>query len=260
MTLAGPRCRLPTRLARRRLLLLRHWDAEQRETLRVSGSGINLLAATRQRNQAAINAHEARVSAWRARCSAPAGSSGADWACARHCRAAPPPPLGRRACPTSIPFATAYLALSSQCWHVLREGIAQPQEVPEDYGVMLASEAGLEVARAAPRRSMRLPFEVRMVPTRATAEAGEAGRRAGLAGVFGGQAGLSRLARRASGQLVPGVGPNENSRRTAEAPHTLFQDAPDGPYRLMRPRACTGWMSLVFGGSGHSGGWGRGGG
>ena len=61
MTLAGPRCRLPTRLARRRLLL-RHWDAEQRETLRVSGTGINLLAATRQRNQAAINAHAAQVS------------------------------------------------------------------------------------------------------------------------------------------------------------------------------------------------------
>ena len=63
--------------------------------------------------------------------------------------------------------------MSSQCWYVLREGIAQLQEVPEDYGVMLASEAGLEVACAALRRSM--PFEVWMVPTRATAEAGDAG-------------------------------------------------------------------------------------
>ena len=65
--------------------------------------------------------------------------------------------------------------MSSQCWYVLREGIAQLQEVPEAYGVMLASEAGLELARAAPRCSMRLPFDVWMVPTRATAQAGEAG-------------------------------------------------------------------------------------
>jgi hypothetical protein len=65
----------------------------------------------------------------------------------------------------------AYRWLSGECWYVIREGIAQPQEIPEVYGVMLARPDGaLEVARPAPRRAMRLPFAVWMALARAHPE------------------------------------------------------------------------------------------
>lgn len=76
----------------------------------------------------------------------------------------------------------AYLAMASQCWYVLRRGIAQPDEVPPTFGVMLADAAGLEVARAAPRRAMRLPFAVWMALARADAEPGPEGDVQGLLG------------------------------------------------------------------------------
>jgi hypothetical protein len=62
----------------------------------------------------------------------------------------------------------AYLALSSECWYVIRQGIAQPQEIPPDSGVLVASEAGLEVARPAPKRSMQMSFGLWMALARAT--------------------------------------------------------------------------------------------
>lgn len=65
----------------------------------------------------------------------------------------------------------AYRALSSQCWYVLHEGIADPAEVPPEYGVMLASGPALIVARPAPRRPMRLPFAVWMALARSTPDA-----------------------------------------------------------------------------------------
>jgi hypothetical protein len=65
----------------------------------------------------------------------------------------------------------AYRWLSSECWYVIREGIAQPQEIPEAYGVMLAQPGGaLVVARPAPRRAFELPFAVWMALARATPE------------------------------------------------------------------------------------------
>ena len=65
----------------------------------------------------------------------------------------------------------AYRWLSSECWYVIREGIAQPQEIPEVYGVMLAQPGGaLAVARPAPRRAFELPFGVWMALARATPE------------------------------------------------------------------------------------------
>ena len=65
----------------------------------------------------------------------------------------------------------AYRWLSSECWYVIREGIAQPQEIPEVYGVMLAQPGGaLAVARPAPRRALELPFGVWMALARATPE------------------------------------------------------------------------------------------
>ncbi len=62
----------------------------------------------------------------------------------------------------------AYLQLSSECWYVLKLGIAQPEEIPVEFGVMLASDAGLEVARSAPKRAMTLPFGLWMALARAT--------------------------------------------------------------------------------------------
>jgi hypothetical protein len=67
--------------------------------------------------------------------------------------------------------AAAYLAVASQCWYVLREGIAEPDEVPPAYGVMFARASGLAVARAAPRRAMRLPLAVWMALAKAHPEA-----------------------------------------------------------------------------------------
>ena len=65
----------------------------------------------------------------------------------------------------------AYRWLSGECWYVIREGIARPEEIPEVYGVLLASADGaLDVARPAPRRAMRLPFTVWMALARATPE------------------------------------------------------------------------------------------
>jgi hypothetical protein len=65
----------------------------------------------------------------------------------------------------------AYRWLSAECWYVLTEGIAQPQEIPEVYGVLLALPGGgLNVARPAPKRGLRLPFAVWMVLARATPE------------------------------------------------------------------------------------------
>jgi hypothetical protein len=183
-------------------LLSRHWDADGRETLRVTDAGITLLAATRRRNQAALNAHEALVArvalemqragriVWRGlslRAPLPRDDGGTTWALAmpdvysiRHTtledqvepiaheikvsRADLLSDLRRQA------KAAAYLAVASQCWYVLREGIARADEVPPAYGVMFAGPQGLDVARAAPRRALRLPLAVWMALARAAAE------------------------------------------------------------------------------------------
>lgn len=75
----------------------------------------------------------------------------------------------------------AYLALSSQCWYVLKAGIAEPEEVPPDCGVMVAhlsataasSALGpvLEVLRPAPRRRHRIAFATWVALARATPDA-----------------------------------------------------------------------------------------
>lgn len=83
----------------------------------------------------------------------------------------------------------AYLALSSQCWYVLKAGIAEPEEVPKAFGVMVAHASettvrprgpaglepvlpghALEVLRPAPRRPHRMAFATWMALARATAE------------------------------------------------------------------------------------------
>ena len=75
----------------------------------------------------------------------------------------------------------AYRALSSQCWYVLKAGIAEPEEVPPDCGVMVAhlsatqdsSALGplLEVLRPAPRRRHRIAFATWVALARATPDA-----------------------------------------------------------------------------------------
>ena len=70
----------------------------------------------------------------------------------------------------------AYLQLGGELWYVLREGIAEPDEIPIECGVLIAkerakeraSEHALDVARPAPRRTMRLPFPTWMALARAT--------------------------------------------------------------------------------------------
>jgi hypothetical protein len=183
-------------------LLSRHWDTQGRETLRLTTGGIHWLAAARRRNQAARGAHETlveRVAAemqragrivWRslslrAPLLQPDGST--RWGLAmpdvfsiRHTTLeAHVEPIVHeiKVSPADLlsdlrrsDKAAAYLALSGQCWYVLREGIASADEIPAAYGVMVARGAGLDVERPAPRRAMKLPFAVWMALARAACE------------------------------------------------------------------------------------------
>ena len=183
-------------------LLERQWDDQGRETLRVTDAGIQVLAATRRRNQAARTAHEdlvARVAldmqragrvAWRGltlRAPLAAEDGSTQWVMAmpdvfsiRHTtvedyvepvvheikvsRADLLSDLRRPA------KGQAYQALASQCWYVVREGIADEADVPPIYGLMVAGERALEVLRPAPRRPMRLAFGTWMALARAIPE------------------------------------------------------------------------------------------
>ena len=199
-------------------LLERRQDVAGRETLRVTDAGLQVLAQTLQRNRAARDAHEdlaARVAVemqragrvvWRGLAlraalssAAPGEDAGAAtrWALAvpdvfsiRHTtREDQVEPIVhevkvRRADLLSDLRSTdkraAYLALSSQCWYVLKAGIGEPEEVPPECGVMVAhppappgrGAAGLalEVLRPAPRRPHRMALATWMALARANAE------------------------------------------------------------------------------------------
>lgn len=186
-------------------LLQRQWDDQSRETLRVTDEGVQVLAAARRRNQAALGAHEALVQrvalemrragrvVWRGlSLRAPlADASG----CTRWVIAMPDvfsirhttvedyvEPVVHEIKVSRADLLSdlrrpdkgaAYRATSSQCWFVLRRGIAEAEEIPADWGVMLADEHGLEVVRAATRRALRVPFGVWMSLVRATPEAAD---------------------------------------------------------------------------------------
>jgi hypothetical protein len=60
----------------------------------------------------------------------------------------------------------AYQALCSECWYVIREGIATADEIPPECGVLVACADGLTVERAAPKRPMRMPFHLWMALAR----------------------------------------------------------------------------------------------
>ena len=172
------------------------------ETLRVTDAGIAVLAATLARNRARRDAHEALVErvaremtragriAWRGlalRARVPEGDEGDEGAWAM----AMPDVFSIRN--TSVEAylepvvhevkvrradlladlkretkRAAYRQISSECWYVLREGIARVEEVPPECGVMFAGAMTLDVARPAPRRAMRLPFPTWMALARAT--------------------------------------------------------------------------------------------
>lgn len=182
-------------------LLQRLRDADGRETLRVSDAGIVALAAALQSNRALRDPHESLVArvaremqragrvVWRGlslRAKVGDGEE-AKWATAM-------PDVYSIRLTTVEDYvepmaheikvrradlladlrrpekAQAYLHNSSQCWYVLREGIGEADEIPAQYGVMLARDAALEVLRPAPKRPMKLPFAIWMALARATPE------------------------------------------------------------------------------------------
>jgi hypothetical protein len=185
-------------------LLDRQLDEQGRETLRVTDTGVAMLAATLDRNRAAFGAHEALVArvacemqragrvVWRGlSLRAPlATTEGATrWVVAmpdvfsiRHTTVedfAEPVvheiKVRRADLLSDLRRADkggAYRALASQCWYVLGPGVGSAADVPEDYGVLQAAQAdlGLEVLRPAPRRAARVPFAVWMALARANAE------------------------------------------------------------------------------------------
>lgn len=187
-------------------LLERVWDAEGRETLRVTDAGLQVLAASRRRAQAALSAHEALVAVvaremqragrivWRrlslrAPLSEPDGST--RWAMAmpdvfsiRHTtvEAYLEPAVHEikvsradlRADLKRPDKGRAYRALAGECWYVVREGLCSEEEVPSEYGLMVACGAAadrLAVLRPAPRRATVPGFALWMALARASAEA-----------------------------------------------------------------------------------------
>jgi hypothetical protein len=170
--------------------------ASGHETLRVTEAGVAVLAETLNRHRAARDAHEGLVErvardmtragrlAWRGL--AMRAKVGDAWVMAlpdvfsiRHTtvedylepvvhevkvrRADLLADLRREA------KRAAYLQLAGECWYVIRAGIARPEEIPPECGVLVADDAqGLELARPAPRRAMKLPFHAWMALARAT--------------------------------------------------------------------------------------------
>ena len=195
-------------------LLVRRLDEMGRETLNVTDAGVQLLAATLQANRRARDAHEALVErvardmqsagrvVWRGlslRAPLPAEGGSTTWALAmpdvfsiRHTTledctepVVHEIKVSRADLLSDLRNAAkgaAYLALGSQCWYVLKRGIATADEVPAAFGVMFADARGLDVARPAPRRAMRLPFAVWMALARAHAVADDSGQAQGLLG------------------------------------------------------------------------------
>ena len=164
------------------------------ETLRVTDAGIAVIAETLQRNRAQRDAHEVLVErvaremtragriAWRAL--SLRAKVGDAWAMAmpdvfsiRHTtvetylepivhevKVRRADLLGDLRQPAK---RAAYLQMAGECWYVIRAGIARPEEIPPECGVLVATEAALEVARPAPKRALRLPFDAWMALARA---------------------------------------------------------------------------------------------
>jgi hypothetical protein len=175
-------------------------EADGRERLRVTDAGVALIAASLGRNRAARDAHELLVErvatemqragriAWRG-LSLRAGLPGEDgktlWVNAmpdvysiRHStvedylepaiheiKVHRSDLLGELRRPAK---SAAYRALCGQCWFVLKAGIAEPDEIPPEYGVLIGHDSHLELARPAPRRAHKPDFATWMALARAT--------------------------------------------------------------------------------------------
>lgn len=182
-------------------------DADGRERLRVTDAGVALIAASLTRNRAARDAHETLVErvatemqragriAWRGlslRAGLPgeAGEGGEgggrmQWVNAmpdvysiRHStvedylepaiheiKVSRADLLGELRRPLK---SAAYRALCGQCWFVIKAGIAVPDEIPPEYGVLIGHDGHLELARPAPRRACKPDFATWMALARAT--------------------------------------------------------------------------------------------
>ena len=165
------------------------------ETVRVTDAGITLLAETLQRNRARRDAHEVLVErvaremtregrlAWRGL--SLRAKVGDAWTMAmpdvfsvRHTtvEAYLAPIVHEVKVHRSDLLSdlrspnkrAAYLQLSSECWYVIRAGIAGVDEIPPECGVLVATETALDVARPAPKRALQMPFGVWMALARAT--------------------------------------------------------------------------------------------
>jgi len=176
-------------------LLQRVRSAAGHETLRVSDAGLLILADTLQRNRARRDAHEGLVErvaremtragriAWqglslRAKVDEAWVMAMPDVFSVRHTTVeAYLEPIVHEikvqrsdllSDLRSVSKRAAYLQLSSECWYVIREGIARPEEIPPECGVLVATDTALDVARAAPKRAMQMPFGLWMALARAT--------------------------------------------------------------------------------------------
>ena len=178
-------------------LLERHWDSAGRETVRVSARGVQMLAVSLQLNRNALEAHERLVErvakalcqagrlTWR-RLSLRANVDGVWTVCrpdvfsirSTSVEAYAEPVVHEIKVSRSDLLAdlrhqekgAAYLGTASQCWYVLKSGIAQTEEIPAQYGVMVAVGDDIEVARPAPHRSTNLPFATWMSLARCGAD------------------------------------------------------------------------------------------
>jgi hypothetical protein len=176
-------------------LLERVRSASGHETLRVTDAGLQVLADTQQRNRARCDAHEGLVErvarkmtragrlAWQGLALRAKVDEG--WVMAmpdvfsvRHTTVeAYLEPIVHEikvqrsdllSDLRSVSKRAAYLQLSSECWYVIRAGIAEPDEIPPECGVLVATETALDVARPAPKRAMHMPFGLWMALARAT--------------------------------------------------------------------------------------------
>jgi hypothetical protein len=176
-------------------LLQRERGAFGHETLRLSDAGIAVLAETLQKNRAARDGHESLVErvaremtragrlAWRGL--AVRARVGDAWAMAmpdvfsiRHTtvEAYLEPIVHEIKVRRSDLLADlrraskreAYLQIGGECWYVIREGIAAPQEIPDQCGVLVADAARLIVARPAPKRPLKMGFAIWMALARGT--------------------------------------------------------------------------------------------
>lgn len=175
-------------------------EADGRERLRVTDAGVAVLAESLTRNRAARDAHESLVErvatemqragriAWRGlalRAGLPQDDGRMLWVNAlpdvysiRHStvedylepaiheiKVSRADLLGELRRPAK---SAAYRALCGQCWFVIRAGIAEPEEIPPEYGVLIGHDSHLELARPAPRRPHKPDFATWMALARAT--------------------------------------------------------------------------------------------